>query len=79
MSDSGSATLGESLDEAVSSAAARVEKGRRTSAEAAFRARADERFKSIEAELAELRSRTNGLYLVIASTVLAEVVLKVAT
>lgn len=71
-------TLEDRLESAVADVATRAEKGRRTSAEAAFRARVDERFRAIESDLADLKSRTNGLYLVIASTVLAQVVLKVA-
>jgi hypothetical protein len=68
-------TLGERLETAVAGAQARVQ---RTSAEAAFRARVEERLKGLEGELTDVKSRLNGLYLVIASTVLAQVVLRVA-
>ena len=67
--------LAERLDSAVSGAKSR---GRQASAEAAFRARVEERLRGLEAELNDVKSRLNGLYLVIASTVLAQVVLKVA-
>lgn len=67
------------LDHAVAEAAASVRRGRKTSAEAAFRARVDEQLRGMEAELADLKGRLNGLYFVIASTVLAQVLLKVAT
>ena len=72
-------TLSQRLDSAVAEVAAGVRKGRKTSAEAAFRARVDEQLRGMEAELADLKGRLNGLYFVIASTVLAQVLLKVAT
>ena len=68
------ATLTECLDTAVAEA---KQRGRRASAEAAFRARLEERLRGLEAELADVKSRLNGLYLVIASTVLAQVLLRV--
>ncbi len=71
--------LGNRLTGAVSEAQARVQRSGRTSAEAAFRARVEERLRGLEAELADVKSRLNGLYLVIASTVLAQVLLRVAT
>ena len=69
---------GERLEIAVAEAAAPIRQGRRTSTEAAFRARVDERLRGMEAELADVKGRLNGLYLVMASTVLAQVLLKVA-
>ena len=70
-----SAVLGERLENAVNAASQRA---RRTSAEAAFRARVEERLRVQETELADLKSRLNGLYAVIGSTVLAQVLLRVA-
>jgi hypothetical protein len=67
------------LDEAVADARATVQKSRRSSVEADFRARIEERLRSLEAELADLKGRLNGLYFVIASTVLAQVLLRVAS
>lgn len=72
------ASAAERLDAAVAETAAEVRTTRRTSAEAAFRARVEERLKVMESELADLKGRLNGLYFVIASTVLAQVLLKVA-
>jgi len=43
---------------------------------AAFRARVEERLRSLERELGELKSRINGLLFFIAGTVLAQVVLR---
>jgi hypothetical protein len=71
--------LSERLETAVAGAQARVQRNSRTSAEAAFRARVEERLKSLDGELADVKSRLNGLYLVIASTVLAQVLLRIAT
>lgn len=73
------ASLTERLDTAVAEATSRVQRGRQSSAEAAFRARVEERLRGLETELADVKSRLNGLYLVIASTVLAQVLLRVAT
>jgi hypothetical protein len=39
----------------------------------------DERLRGLEGEMADVKSRLNGLYLVIASTVLAQVLLRIAT
>lgn len=72
-------TLGGRLDEAVAGAQVRAQRGSRTSAEAAFRARVEERLRGLEGELADVKTRLNGLFLMIASTVLAQVLLKVAT
>ena len=51
--------------------------GRRVGEAAAFRARVDERLKNLEAELAELKSRINGLLYFIASTVVAQVLMRI--
>ena len=67
------------LDEAVSDAQTRIEKTRRGSVEAAFRARVEERLRGLEADVGDVKGRLNGLYLVIASTVLAQVLLRVAS
>ena len=69
------AVLTESLDNAV---AAVGQRARKLSAEAAFRARVDERLGHLENDLADLKSRLNGLYAVLGSTVLAQVLLRVA-
>lgn len=49
---------------------------RRPGEAAAFRARVDERLRGLEAELAELKSRINGLLFFIAGTVIAQVLLR---
>jgi len=49
---------------------------RRVSEAAAFRARVDERLRSLEAEIAELKSRINGLLFFIAGTVVAQGLLR---
>lgn len=49
---------------------------RRLSEAAAFRARVDERLRSLEAEVAEVKTRINGLLFFIAGTVLAQGVLR---
>jgi hypothetical protein len=67
--------LAESLDTAVAAAGQRA---RKMSVEAAFRARVDERLGHLETDLTDLKSRLNGLYAVIGSTVLAQVLLRVA-
>ena len=72
------ASRGKRLDEAVAETHARLQKNRRASSEAAFRARVEERLRGLEADVGDVKSRLNGLYLVIASTVLAQVLLKVA-
>ncbi len=50
---------------------------RRVSEAAAFRARVDERLRGLEAEVAELKSRINGLLFFIAGTVMAQALLRV--
>jgi hypothetical protein len=49
---------------------------RRLSEAAAFRARVDERLRSLEAEIAEVKSRINGLLFFIAGTVIAQALLR---
>ena len=51
-------------------------RARRPGAEAAFRARVEERLDDLESELGEVKSRLNGLLFFIASTVLAQVLLR---
>ncbi len=43
---------------------------------AAFRARVEERLRSLEAEVADVKSRINGLLFFIAATVIAQAVLR---
>jgi hypothetical protein len=69
--------LAKRLDDAVASAQATVQKGGRFSASAEFRARVEERLKNVETELGDLKTRLNGLYFMVISTVLAQVLLKV--
>lgn len=49
---------------------------RRLGEAAAFRARVEERLRGLEAELAELKSRINGLLFFIAGTVMAQALLR---
>jgi hypothetical protein len=49
---------------------------RRVGEAAAFRARVEERLRSLESELSELRTRINGLLFFIAGTVIAQVLLR---
>jgi hypothetical protein len=51
---------------------------RRIGVEAAFRATVEERLRNLERDVTEVKSRLNGLLLFIASTVLAQVLLRVA-
>jgi hypothetical protein len=51
-------------------------RGRRLSEAAAFRARVEERLRNLEAEIAEVKSRINGLLFFIAGTVLAQALLR---
>jgi len=53
-----------------------VAKGRRAGEAAAFRARVEERLRSLEAELAEVKTRINGLLFFIAGTVVAQALLR---
>jgi len=50
---------------------------RRLSEAAAFRARVDERLRSLESEVAEVKTRINGLLFFIAGTVVAQGLLRV--
>lgn len=61
------------LDAPVGGTAARP---RRLGAEAAFRALVEERLRNLESELGDVKSRLNGLLFFIASTVLAQVLLR---
>ena len=51
--------------------------GRRIGEAAAFRARVDERLRNLEAELAELKSRINGLLYFIVGTVVAQALMRI--
>ena len=63
--------------EAPASEDAEVKNGaRRISEAAAFRARVDERLRSLEAEIAEIKTRINGLLFFIAGTVIAQALLR---
>ena len=53
-----------------------VQRSRRAGAEAAFRATVEERLRSLESQLDEVKTRLNGLLFFIAGTVLAQVVLR---
>ncbi|MPZ48344.1 MAG: hypothetical protein GEU75_03365 [Dehalococcoidia bacterium] len=54
-----------------------VQRTRRIGAEAAFRAAIEERLRGLESEMSEVKSRLNGLLFFIASTVIAQVVLRI--
>jgi uncharacterized protein YceH (UPF0502 family) len=49
---------------------------RRLGEAAAFRARVEERLRNLEAEIAELKTRINGLLFFIAGTVLTQALLR---
>ena len=49
---------------------------RRTSAAAVFRATVDQRLMNLESQLDDLKTRLNGLMFFIATTVLAQVLLR---
>jgi hypothetical protein len=49
---------------------------RRAGEAAAFRARVDERLRGLESEVAELKTRINGLLFFIAGTVIAQALLR---
>jgi hypothetical protein len=53
-----------------------VQRSRRANTEAAFRAGVEERLRGLEAEMGEVKTRLNGLLFFIASTVIAQVVLR---
>jgi hypothetical protein len=54
-----------------------VQRTRRAGTEAAFRAAVEQRLRNLEAELGEVKTRLNGLLFFIASTVIAQVVLRI--
>jgi hypothetical protein len=54
----------------------RVVQRSRAGAEAAFRAAVEERLRSLESQIGEVKTRLNGLLFFIASTVLAQVLLR---
>ena len=54
----------------------RVRRNRRANVEAAFRVTVEERLRRLEAEMGEVKTRLNGLLFFIASTVIAQVVLR---
>jgi hypothetical protein len=62
----------------MTTAAEETENGhtRRVGEAAAFRARVDERLRGLEAEMAEVKSRINGLLFFIAGTVIAQALLR---
>ena len=53
-----------------------VQRSRRLGAEAAFRAGLEQRLQNLESQLDEVKTRLNGLLFFIASTVLAQVLLR---
>ena len=61
------------LETAIAAAAQRV---KRTSAAAVFRASVDQRLLNLESQLDDLKTRLNGLMFFIATTVLAQVLLR---
>jgi hypothetical protein len=65
-------------DTASGAETARLVSGRRTrsATEAAFRALVEERLHNLETQLAEVKTRLNGLLFFIASTVIAQVLLR---
>ena len=67
------------LDERLKTVVAEVaQKQRRIGVEAAFRATVEERLRNVERDLTDVRSRLNGLLLFIATTVMAQVLLRLA-
>ena len=67
------------VEERLKTAVAEVaQKQRRIGVEAAFRASVEERLRGLEREVADVKSRLNGLLLFIASTVLAQMLLRLA-
>ncbi len=53
-----------------------AQRARRASQEAAFRAAVEERLRSLESQLEEVKSRLNGLLFFVAGTVITQVVLR---
>ena len=67
------------LDERIKTTVGEIaQRQRRVGVEAAFRATVEERLRNLEREVTDVKSRLNGLLLFIASTVLAQVLLRVA-
>jgi septal ring factor EnvC (AmiA/AmiB activator) len=67
------------LDERIKTTVAEIaQKQRRVGVEAAFRATVEERLRNLERDVTDVKSRLNGLMLFIASTVLAQVLLRLA-
>ena len=52
------------------------QRSRRSGVEAAFRATVEQRLRSLESELSEVKTRLNGLLFFIAGTVIAQVLLR---
>lgn len=52
-------------------------RSRRAGEEAAFRAALEERLRGLEAQLAEVKSRLNGLLFFVAGTVITQTVLRI--
>lgn len=67
------AKSGDSIEAAITD----VVRGRRAGVEAAFRASVEQRLHGLEADLAEVKSRLNGLLFCIVGTVITQVLLKV--
>lgn len=65
--------LGRELEEALGGV---VKRSRRLSAEAAFRAKVEARLANLEEDLAEVKTRLNGLLFFLAGTVITQVVLR---
>ena len=53
-----------------------AQRSRRAAAEAAFRAALEQRLRNLESQLDEVKSRLNGLMFFIASTVVAQLLLR---
>jgi hypothetical protein len=61
-----------------SSGAALRGRAKRPGEAAAFRARVDERLRNLEAQLAEIKGRVDGLLFFVAASVLAQALLRLA-
>jgi hypothetical protein len=67
------------LDERLKTVVTEVaQKQRRIGVEAAFRATVEERLRGLERDMTDVKSRLSGLLLFIASTVLAQMLLRLA-
>ncbi len=62
--------------QALESEVARIARRRHASDDAAFRAGMEERLRGLEGQLAEVKTRLNGLLFFIVSTVVAQVLLR---